>query len=62
MYLAYLSLGPGYIQHLPNPRMYYLLRTCRTTNELKVFVFVAIIIHLGKVNSLSPFKDCETPR
>jgi len=41
--------------------MYYLPRTHRTVIKLNVFVLVANVIHLAEVNSLSPFKDCETP-
>lgn len=40
--------------------MYDLLGSYRTTAELSVFVFVASVIHLAQVSSLSTFKDCET--
>lgn len=62
MYLAYPSVQDAFsICRIQPQRMYYLLRMCRTTTELRVFAFVAHVIHLGKVNSLSPFEDYEIP-
>lgn len=54
-----LIVGPGCIHYPLNPRIYYFLRAWRTTNELSVFIFVANIIHLAKVNSLSHLKPIE---
>lgn len=56
----WLTFDPGCTHYPLNPRMYYFLRTCRTTNELSVFIFVANIIHLAKMNSSSPFKTYQT--
>lgn len=57
----WLIFGPGYIHYPLNPRIYYFLRAWRTTNELSVFIFVANIIHLAKVNSLPPFQTYQIP-